>query len=327
MTASSNVDAMSSAGHVVSTRSSFRERRRLAEVRARMRDLDDHELATLVVNPLSPDHALACDALADRFLPQLLRRARNICRHLGHCGQQCKGPGCEHAFNAAVGELASRITGQRYYYAHYEGVGGVLHMNSEGRARRTTSPASAASRWLKRREVKTSAPLGAVIGSELKDAGRATDVRRRWNLERGLKARVNLPQSIKAPAAALLAERAARSDAVGRHLRSSSPGTTVQAWADRFYDDACDNARPGLHGPDDQRIARSVGWVKADTPLDRDMATALEEVVEVLTVDGGDFWRGHMDAAYAHTRVGFEPLRPPDEAPKSDRPSGEMDQS
>lgn len=291
---------------------SFRERRRRQDELARLRDVDDEELAGLIVRVDEPDHDLACEVLLERFRPMLAKHSRRICSQLGHWGRPCPGFGCIHAFNAAMGEFASRLTGQRYAYAPMgRASAGIYFTNANARARRTVSPSSAVSRWLKRTTSDPDRQLCSAVSSELQASGRATDVRRQWNQERGLLARANLPRENADTASSWITVRRRYATAEVRDLLDrASPAHDATKWAAYFYDDACDNAPPDVLGPYDQRLARSVGW----NPLEDHQLPAIRVVFDIVIealkkADGGEFWRRHMDAAYQHSRVGrHQPL-------------------
>lgn len=287
---------------------SFHERRLRQEALARLRDADPEELADVVLSRDHPDHDLACDVLLERFRPVMAKVARRICQQLGHYGGSCPGYRCEHAFASAMSEFATRLTGDRYSFA---AVGSratsEFFRNANDRARRTASPTSVVSRWRANHGANSSKALGTVVTAELRAPGRATDVRRRWNVERGLLSRANVPAKHKASAQVQLAERSRQENdpEIWELIAMSSPVHDVQKWADRLYDDACDNAPPGVADHDDHRVARSVGWELVDDETTHAMRRAITLVIEVLwKIDDGNFWQRHMGAAYHQTRGG-----------------------
>lgn len=298
----------------------FRERRQRQETLARLRDVDSVELAQIVVAPDHLDHDVACEVLLERFRPAMVKHAKRVCRQLGHYGGSCPGYRCEHAFSSAMSDFATRLTGGRYSFASLGG-GAVreFYRNANDRARRTKSPTSVASRWLKRRASDPLRTLPTAVASELRAPGRATDVRRRWNVDRGLLSRANMPASLKSKAGADLMQRCKQHENRGAKalIALASPVHDVQKWSDQLYHDACDVAPPIVERHDDHRIARSVGWHLVDDHTTVDMRQAIELVIDVLiSADDGDFWLRHMGAAYHHTRqhhsYGTDPQHEPD---------------
>jgi len=286
---------------------SFREHLLRQEALARLGDADPEELADVVVSRDHPDHELACEVLLERFRPVMAKVAHRICQQLGHYGGRCPGSRCEHAFASAMSEFATRLTGDRYSFAAIGShATSDFFRNANDRARRTASPTSVVSRWRAKHGADPSKVLGTAVTTELRATGRATDVRRRWNVDRGLLSRANVPAKHKAEAQKQLTDRSREHDPEIRKLiATSSPVHDVQKWANRLYDDACDNAPPGVTDHDDHRVARSVGWELVDDETTHAMRQAITLVIEILSkIDDGNFWQRHMGAAYHQTRVG-----------------------
>lgn len=290
----------------ISRRSSLRERIRRQHEVAALLGIDDEDLATLIVTVDDPLHVAACEAIRQRSYSLLLKNARRICGHLGHSGRRCGGPGCDQAFNAAMGELATRIIGAKVSYAFVPGATfeECFYVNSADRRPRTTRPASATSRWLERPLARPGLSLSAAIGSELKAQGRFSDVRRRWNTDRGLKARINLPSPVAQNLRAALDRKLG---VVGPEVRavleSAVPKNNVVSWAERIYDDACDTSELTV-GPDVLRIARAVGIASIEGRLHHVEATAIELVVTVMSeAADGYVLNQYLAPAYAISRT------------------------
>lgn len=285
---------------------SLSERITQQEAVASLLSLADEDLARMVVTPTDRRHTAACVAVRQRSHSLLLKNAKRICGHLGHSGRRCLGPGCDQAFNAAMGELATRITGIKVSYAHIPGATfeECFYVNSADRKPRTSRPSSATLRWMGRVQNHRELSLAAAIGSELKTQGRFSDVRRRWNTDRGLKARINLPDHIFIELQSALDQSLrAVSAPIAAMIDDSAEGRSIKGWADRVYEDACDTAAYGVLGPDRLRIARAVGLPLVENVVDGLGYVALDVMLSVL-FDAADSYLQdqYFTPAYAVTR-------------------------
>lgn len=140
-----------------------------------------------------------------------------------------------------------------------------------------------------------------------------TDVRRRWNSDRGLPARVNLPEGFVDEFDRLLAEMEKLPDAqpLFELVDASKPGRSATTWAQYLYDDLCDQpSDPTLTGVDVRRLARRVF---AEDRVDELVSTGeaervfqfIQGLIELAADNiNSDFATKYFGAAIGQTRLG-----------------------
>jgi hypothetical protein len=221
----------------------------LAQIQ-QLHDLTDDELV---------DRALAGEAAALTMLRQVTRGlfvslGRAVCIRMGHLGEPhgCPGygddrPECDRAFLSAIRYLESRTYGSTDVLP----ASGLSSTDVTLDAPRTRLLDSFPTRKVR------GAGFGAFVGAQWRQ-GLDTEVRRRWNADRGLLQRIRVPKAVQCEADAVLtrlAEHLAAEGHAADDVLAHLDATTL--WAQALYDDACDwgyEGEPILHG----RVARHV---------------------------------------------------------------------
>ena len=88
-----------------------RRRRHASELWA-VSDLDDDDLAALILDHSHDLHETAVTVMLTRCEPLMVRRSCSTCGRLGHGGLKCPGAQCDRAFPSSMSRLGRGIVGR-----------------------------------------------------------------------------------------------------------------------------------------------------------------------------------------------------------------------
>jgi hypothetical protein len=311
----------------------FRSLARLARQRGEdeMRDLDDESLArcALASEPAATDEVrwLACLELLRRCELQMVRHASQQCRRIGNRNFECFGlrcpclPGCHGVLEAALADFATRLTGDDYLVDPLAPRRGqpLFIQAPPRRGRQRSSSNNTLTRWCERPLNKRNLGLVPFLVGEL-GLNATTDVRRRWNANRGLRVRPNVPSAVLDQAVqgwqaqAQLGEQLATFGATGAALArqaATNPAGAVKKLINMLYDDACEASNHRESVIDVDRLARylgaptndTAGPVDGDAPLPHDLGAFLDTfdalISEASQAASSSFYADHFDTARA----------------------------
>lgn len=245
-----------------------------------LRELSDETLAEqiLTAGATSPDVVSHRDELLRRHRHMIVRRAQRACSRLAHAGWCCPGRGCDEALPSGVGAIGEQLAGRRVLATiGARGSLEVAALLADGRRR---PPGLSVLRgWINEIRLADGSPnangavssvpsLARYFGGSLVRAGIDTDVRRRWNTDRGLLQRLQPSARFCEAWFHHLAELDGRADAgddptaaaaVLDLLDNSKLGRNPRAWVGALYDDACDvPSHDVTRGHDIQRLCRRI---------------------------------------------------------------------
>jgi len=296
-----------------------RRRRYAADLRA-VSDLDDNDLAALILDPLQLLHETAVTVMLKRCEPLMIRRSCTTCGRLGHGGHKCPGAPCDRTFPSSMSRLGRGIVGRPVIYAFNESDSIIAITETERKTRTDSRNASVVRRWVEatakesERANQELPSLYAMAGGYVKKVEKDAEIRQQWNKDRGLKVKANVPKSEEERLGPLLRSRL--EEATTDRTISDIP---LGKWADVLYDDACDvcttaNANHLTDGGIDvRRVGRRLEWpIESETDIAeaKRILTAVERVLQEIRLTpragtdpvAGHFYDTHFGLAYAHTR-------------------------
>jgi len=233
--------------------------------RRRLENLSDEELSTALVHATGETRALYRAEAERRLLPLVQRFTQQSCKRIGHRGERdCPGLLCDLAFTSGWRVLRDKIIGT-------DGKDRTTATN----ARRSGPVLGLIERFPDRRTKQSD--LFQFIASNR--SGWDTEVRRAWNLDRGLLARARPNRTETGPL----------TDGFARWIQSSVEVQFVEEtgarvtrkpmdWVDALYDDACET---GTAQPvDTDRVARRLKLDTVAAPLRKTLIEQADRVVE-----------------------------------------------
>jgi len=288
-----------------------RRRGRASELWA-VSDLDDDDLAALILDHSHDLHETAVEVMLKRCEPLMVHRSCRTCGRLGHGGLKCPGTTCDRAFSSSMSRLGRGIVGRPVLYAFHERDSFLVIAESSRKTRTDSRNASVVRRWAEATTTRSS--LYALAGGYVKKGEKDAEIRQQWNKDRGLKVKANVPKPEEARLGPTLRSRL-EDVTTDRNVSAMSLGK----WVDVLYDDACDVCTTAKvdyltdGGIDVRRVGRRLDWPvnsEADIAEAKRVLTVVEGVLQEIRLTPrassdpvtGHFYDAHFGLAYAHTR-------------------------
>lgn len=284
-----------------------------------IRDLDDASLASRALNranSLDEEEVLSARMEVIRRCEfQMVKYATTHCRQMGNRGIECLGLscpcsrfGCHGVLEAALEEFAYLITKAEVRVSQFRSTDGLFQASAPTKPRSDSRNSCTLSRWSDRSSSKEQVGLVGFVVGELRLSGRTMDVRRRWNLNRGLKARCNVPVRVLEVAESIWKERpqlmgrlSKIETKVSRRMvleAQAEPKRLIKELANWLYDDACETANSANSLVDVERLARRFEIQPSEPSAESILEEFLEEFDSILAEaserTGSSFYVDHF---------------------------------
>ena len=307
---------MTADDEAVPARESFRERLRRRQEMFEIVDLDDRDLAERILDgdPRGDATVVYRDELVRRYRDPLLNRSRKACGRMAHRGATCRDRQCTHVLVSAMSAVAEELVGRTVHAVSVVG-DWPQTIAAPAPAERKAPGYQLLRKWVPDSDT---VPLPERLGKLLYKDGMDTDIRRRWNLDRGLPVRANVPDGVAADWEQRLdtLEQQDSTDPLIELIDRSKPGRNAESWAQYIYDDLCDlPSHDSIAGIDSARLARRVFSDLDDIERDELVASGraqrlFDQILECFAAaaedEGSSFVTDHFDAAMAMTRLGLD---------------------